>query len=125
KEVGMRKVLGAHRTQVMKQFWSEALLMGLVALVIGIALAALALPFFNGLTGKQLSLSDFAGWESLAAVLGLIVIVGLVAGGYPAAVLSGFQPVTVLKGDARTRGNSLFTRSLVVVQYTLSIGLII
>lgn len=125
KEVGMRKVLGAHRTQVMKHFWSEALLMGLVALVIGIALAALALPFFNGLTGKQLSLSDFAGWESLAAVLGLIVIVGLVAGGYPAAVLSGFQPVTVLKGDARTRGNSLFTRSLVVVQYTLSIGLII
>lgn len=125
KEVGMRQALGARRSQIMKQFWGEAILMSLVALVLGILLASLLLPLFNQLTGRELSLSAFVDRGSLLALLGLIAIVGLVAGGYPAAVLSGFHPVAVLKGDVKSRDNRFFTRSLIVVQYTLSIALIV
>lgn len=125
KEVGLRKTLGAQRVQLMKQFWGEALLMGGVALVLGLVLASLARPFFNQLTGRELSMAAVLDGPSILVLLGLIVVVGLVAGGYPAAVLSGFQPVNVLKGSVEARGNSPFTRSLVVIQYTLSVGLIV
>ncbi|HET6568969.1 MAG TPA: FtsX-like permease family protein, partial [Rhodothermales bacterium] len=125
KEVGMRKALGARRGQIMKQFWGEAILMGLVALLLGVLLAILVLPLFNQLTGRELSLGASLNANGVLILLGLIAIVGLVAGGYPAAVLSGFNPVAVLKGDVKSRGNSFFTRSLIVVQYTLSIVLIV
>ncbi len=123
REVGMRKVLGARRIQLMKQFWGEALLLTTAGLLIGLVVVGLALPEFNLLTGKELTLLGSTGW---AAVLGLAAIIGLVAvaaGAYPAAVLSGFQPVEVLKGDVTAR-KSRFSRSLVVLQYCISVGLI-
>ncbi|GAB5519400.1 MAG: ABC transporter permease [Rhodothermales bacterium] len=125
REVGLRKVLGAARPQIMRQFWGEALVLSALALVLGGVLAAMALPLFNDLTGQQLSLTVLSGTEVVLGLLALLLVVGVVAGGYPAAVLSGYQPAAVFKGGVQTRGNSLLTRVLVVAQYTISIGLII
>ena len=124
REVGMRKVLGAFQRQLMKQFWGESILLSLVALGLGLVLAIVVLPLFNDLTGQSLSLGMLASRDGLLALLGLMVVVGLVAGVYPAFVLSRFQPAAVLKGEVKMRGKNYLTRSLVVVQYTLSIGLI-
>ena len=124
REVGMRKVLGALPRQLMKQFWGESVLLSMVALGLGLALAALALPIFNDLTGQSLTFSALLSRDGLLGLLGLMVIVGLIAGGYPAVVLSRFQPAAVLKGEVKMRGKNYLTRSLVVVQYTISIGLI-
>jgi len=124
REVGMRKVLGAFQRQLMKQFWGESILLSLLGLGLGLALAVLVLPLFNDLTGQSLSLATLLSRDGLLALLGLMVVVGLVAGVYPAFVLSRFQPAAVLKGEIKIRGKNYLTRSLVVVQYTLSIGLI-
>ena len=125
REVGMRKVLGAYRQQLMKQFWGEAILLSLGALGRGLALAAFALPLFNTLTGQSLTLGMFLQGDSLLALAALMVIVGLVAGGYPAVVLARFQPAAVLKGKIRVRGKNHLTQGLVVLQYTISIALIV
>jgi len=123
REVGMRKVLGAHRSQLMKQFWGEALLLTLAAVAIAVLLVQLALPEFNVLTGKDLSFSDTGGLSILLTLGGLMALVGIAAGIYPAAVLSAFRPAAVLKGEFRM-GRSRFTRGLIVAQYCISIGLI-
>ncbi|MFK7843986.1 MAG: ABC transporter permease [Rhodothermales bacterium] len=125
REVGMRKVLGAQRNQLMQQYWGEALIQTSFGLVIGFALSILLLPFFNELTGQTLSLFNLNLFEVLGALLILLIVVGLVAGGYPSVLLSRFQPVAVLKGIVRTQGKDLLNRSLVVLQYTISIALII
>ena len=124
REVGMRKVLGAHRGQLMKQFWGEALLLSLVALILGLILVVVLLPTFNTLTGEALALSSFVDPMGLLLLVALLLVVGLIAGGYPAAVLSRFQPAMVLKGIEKLRGKNWLTQGLVVVQFTASIGLI-
>jgi putative ABC transport system permease protein len=122
-EVGVRKVMGADRGQLMRQFWGEALLMTGLALVIGLALARAFLPLFNDLAGQQLALRLDA--SLFVAVAALLAVVGLASGGYPALVLSRFRPVEVLKGSLRVSGDaSLLRRTLVVVQFSLSIFLI-
>ena len=125
REVGMRKVLGAYRSQLMKQFWGEAVLLSLIALVLSLLLAGLALPAFNALTGQTLSFGQFGDALSIGTLVGLVTFIGLVAGGYPAVVLSRFQPVSVLKGNVGTGQRRRFTQGLVVLQYTFSIALII
>ncbi|MBU0712025.1 ABC transporter permease [bacterium] len=124
-EVGMRKVFGAQRKQVMWQFWGEALLLTLFALLLGIVLAELFLPIFNILARKELTISYFNNYETLLALLGMLAITGIIAGSYPAVVLSRFQPFTVLKGQWGISGRNRFTRTLVVVQYILSIALMV
>jgi putative ABC transport system permease protein len=125
KEVGVRKALGAHRGQLARQFWGEALVLTAGALVIGVVLALGALPFFNDLTGQDLVLSTFYGYEVALGIGVLLAVVGVVAGGYPAWVLARFQPAAVLKGEVTGGRAGWFTRSLVVLQYTISIGLIV
>ncbi|MEX2400305.1 MAG: ABC transporter permease [Rhodothermales bacterium] len=123
REVGMRKVLGAGRVQLMKQFWGEALMLTLVGLAIGLLIVRLVLPEFNAMAGQELTMLGSTGW---AAVLGLAAVIGLVAvaaGAYPAAILSAFRPADVLKGDVVMRKDT-FSRVLVVVQYCISVGLI-
>ena len=122
KEVGMRKVLGARRWQLAKQFWGEAILLSLLALFLGIALTELALPVFNSLVYKQLVMDYGSTWLTL---LGLVLGVGLVTGSYPALVLSGFHPVTVMKGTLRFGGSNWFTRGLIVLQFALSTILVV
>ena len=124
-EVGVRKVLGAHRRQVMQQFWGEALVLSFFALILAIGLAELFLPVFNTLALKELNISYFDNWMILLALLGILITTGLVAGSYPAAVLSGFRPVSVFRGQSRLGSRNRLTSALVILQYALSITLMI
>ncbi len=125
REVGMRKVLGAFRQQLVRQFGGEALLLSTLAFVLGLMLAELFLPVFKQFTQKDLSLQQLSGGWALFAMLGLLPLIGLLAGGYPAAFISRFQPATVLKGTLKLRQKSFFTRTLVVFQFGLAIFLIV
>ncbi len=124
KEVGVRKVVGAYRGQIRRQFWGEALLTSGAALVLGLALAQLFLPVFNGLVGQELRLDFFEQPETLLFLIGLMLVVGLLAGSYPALVLSRFEPTRILRGHGILGGGRRLTRALVVVQFTLSIALV-
>ena len=124
REVGVRKVMGAVREQLIGQFWGEALLMTFMAVVLGLGLAWLLLPAFNRLSDQQLSLMPTPAL--VLFLLALIVVVGLAAGSYPALVMSGFRPVEVLKGKLTVTGDkSWFRRILVVIQFSLSVFLIV
>ena len=122
KEVGLRKVVGANRGQIIQQFWSEALVLCFLGLLVGTALAEILLPVFNGFVHQKLTLAYFDDWWVLLLLLG---IVGLIAGSYPALVLSRFQPVLAMKGEARLGRRNLLTRTLIILQYAASIALII
>ena len=122
-EVGVRKAMGALRSQLMNQFWSEALLMTLLAVGLGLILSVVLMPLFGQLANQKL-LFRLDG-TTLLMLLGLVVVVGLVAGSYPALILSGFRPVEVLKGKLSLKSDvSYFRRALVVVQFSLSVMLI-
>jgi len=125
KEVGLRKVVGAERKQLLAQFLTETSLFAFLALIFAVAIAWFVLPLFNQLSGRSLNL-DLANNYSLTGVLlALVVAVGLLAGLYPAAVLSAFKPVEVLKGkfSRSTKGVS-FRKILVTLQFTVCIALI-
>jgi ABC-type antimicrobial peptide transport system permease subunit len=125
KEVGLRKVVGAVRGQLIGQFLGESLLISFFSLLIAILLVWLALPSFNELAGKTLTVNLWDG-RLLMVLLGISVATGLISGSYPALFLSGFQPVKVLKGNLRgLGGNRLFRNALVVVQFVVSIVLLI
>ena len=125
REVGMRKAMGAHRAQLMGQFWGEALLLSLIALAMAVALAEMFLPVFSGLARKNLSIPYLDGWGTALVLSGMVFIVGLAAGSYPALVLPGLQTVDVLKGQLRIGGRNAGSRALVVGQYAMSISLMI
>ena len=125
KEVGMRKAIGARRGQVARQFWGESLLLSGLAFALGLGLAWLALPGFNALTEQQLGFGLLGEPVMLLMVVGLFVVVGLVAGGYPALVLSRFQPSAVLKGQIQGPRRSPFSRALIVVQYAIAAGMMV
>ncbi len=125
KEVGVRKVVGALRAQVVRQFWGEALLMSLLALLLGFGLAALFLSTFNTLAAKSLSLPMLWEGPMLVGLGGLVLVVALVAGGYPALALARYRPVEVLKGRLKAGRRHRWSRMLVVVQFSLSVALIV
>jgi putative ABC transport system permease protein len=125
REVGIRKALGSMRLQLILQFLSESLLMSLLAFVVSLFLIQLSLPFFNDLSGKQMSIlwTDPLFWMS---GIGFAIISGLFAGSYPAFYLSSFKPVKVLKGAFRPGSlASLPRKALVVTQFTFSVVMII
>jgi putative ABC transport system permease protein len=126
KEVGMRKVLGAHRTQLARQFLSESVLLALMALLVALALVELLLPVFNHLTERELATNYAHNPVLLLSLLGTILFVGAVAGSYPAFFLSGFRPVEVLRGRAKGgRAAIRLRQALVVLQFSISIALMI
>jgi putative ABC transport system permease protein len=122
REVGIRKVVGAQRRQLIAQFVGEAILVTGIALVLGVLLSVFGLPLFNALSGKQLVFS----WNGflLIVVTSLLLIIGLMAGSYPAFVLSAFKPVSVLKGSLQIGSKQRMRQALVGVQLVLSIFLI-
>ncbi|PIQ21624.1 MAG: hypothetical protein COW65_07970 [Cytophagales bacterium CG18_big_fil_WC_8_21_14_2_50_42_9] len=125
KEVGLRKVIGARRHQLIGQFLSESIIISLSALVLAIIIIVTLLPLFNNLTDKQLTI-NFRDAKFLFSLLGVALVTGLVSGSYPALFLSGFQPVKVLKGHAKSNtGNIIFRNSLVVAQFVVSIILLV
>jgi putative ABC transport system permease protein len=125
KEVGMRKVMGGLKSQLARQFLAESLILSIISAGLGLLLAYLLLPFFNELSGRSLRFSLSQYPEMVALLAGLILVTGLLSGSYPALVLSRFKPLEVLKNKIRLSGSNAFTKSLVTVQFVLSIGLII
>lgn len=123
KEVGIRKVVGAERQQLIFQFIGEAVLLTIISMIIGLLLAKLSLPVFNDLAGRQL-VFPFSGFM-LSTIFTLLFVIGLLAGSYPAFVLSGFKPIAILKGKLQTSGSKQGIRKVLVgVQLLLSIFLI-
>ena len=126
REVGIRKVLGTERRELVMQFLTESTLLVLLSLLIGIGIASLALPLFNSLSGKTMTLASLFSPAILPLLIALPFVVGLLAGSYPAFFLSGFKPIEVLKGRLKAGTKSGGLRSaLVVFQFTTSIMLII
>jgi len=125
KEVGLRKVVGSVRSYLVKQFLTESLVYSFVSFALAIVMVILAMPFFNSLSGKQLSM-PWATWWLLPSLCLGAVIAGVIAGIYPAFYLSAFKPVDVLKGSVSRGSKSSGIRSaMVVFQFTTSIILII
>jgi len=128
KEVGIRKVLGSGRNQLVGQFISESMVYSLLAAIVAIMIVAAVLPAFNQLSGKTLSLGVFHSLKTWLGVLSLVVVTGFLAGLYPAFFLTSLKPVSVLKGVGlfSSSGSGLFTRNaLVVFQFAVSTTLII
>lgn len=126
KEVGLRKTLGSLRSQMIVQFMAESLIYSLIAVLLAVALCYLLLPYFNLLAGKQLGMEALTSKAFLLALIGMILLVGIVAGSYPAFYLTSFNAVEVLKGKVRSGMKSKGIRSgLVVLQFMISIILII
>jgi len=126
REVGLRKVVGAKRRNLVFQFFGESILLALLAFIVAVALAQIALPAFNSLTGKELSFQIFTQPVLFLALLGIAALTGVISGSYPALFLSSFQPAKTL----RTRfssgtGGALFRKILVVSQFGLTICLVI
>jgi ABC-type lipoprotein release transport system permease subunit len=125
-EIGLRKVIGADRRELMRQFFGETFLMVVLALMISLLITVLLLPSFNELTQKQLTLGALIRAGFLPVLLGLVLLTGFLAGSYPAMVLSAFKPVRTLQGQFRTgTRRSKFRKTLVVFQFTLSVFLLI
>ncbi len=126
KEVGIRKVSGAGRFQLAKQFIGESLVISFIAFIIAVLLSSLLLPLFNQLAGKQVSSPFFYHPSYIISLFFIAAGIGIIAGIYPALVLSSFQPVAVLKGRFATGTKGIILRKgLVVFQFTISIILII
>lgn len=125
KEVGVRKVVGSHRNQLILQFFAESFLTVVLAFILSLLIVQLALPWFNLLADKNISIN----WVSQTLwlfCLGVIFITTILAGSYPAFYLSAFRPIKALKGTFRTGRSSAFARkTLVVVQFAISITLIL
>lgn len=126
KEVGIRKVVGAEKSQLASQFIGESVVLCLIAFVLTIIFSVLLLPLFNQLAGKTISAGVFSNWYYVFILLITSVAIGLIAGIYPALVLSSFKPVLVLKGrfSSGNKGNAL-RKALVISQFSISIALII
>ena len=114
REVGMRKVLGSQKSQIMRQFLSESVIMSIIGLILGILLVTMVLPVFNRLAGKEFNSSQLLNPTVLLGLLGIIIVTGIIAGSFPAFVLSAFDPVMVLKGKLSSASkNNMFRKILV------------
>lgn len=126
KEVGVRKVMGSQRKQLIMQFITESVVLTMIALILSVILIYALLPSFNGLANKHLPFSYILQAPVILTLLGVTIFSGVIGGSYPAFYLSGFNPVSVLKGKLATRGGSvIFRRILVVLQFSISIFMLI
>ena len=127
KEIGVRKVLGGKRSQIFWQFIAETTVITICAIIIGIALSYLALPFVNNWFSSQVHINFFADWELLAFMPLLAIVVTFFAGSYPGLILSGFQPIQALKNKITQRqsGGLNTRRGLIITQFAISQILII
>jgi len=126
REVGLRKVVGAQRASLVKQFLGESFLTVTLAMVLAVILALVLLPEFNQIVNRQLSLNLLDNWVFTIGLVILVMLVSILSGFYPAFVLSSFRPVQVLRGKVSSGArNTLLRMILVVFQFSISIGLII
>ncbi|MDI3321709.1 ABC transporter permease [Pinibacter soli] len=126
KEVGIRKVVGAAKSQVARQFIGESVILCIIAFMLTVLLSVLLLPLFNKLAGKVVSHGIFTNWQYLLLLFSAAISIGVLAGAYPALILSSFKPVVVLKGRFATGTKGILLRKgLVVAQFSISVVLII
>ncbi len=125
KEVGMRKVMGAFRHQLIKQFLGETLIMVCISLMLGIVLLELMVPIFNSLVGQQLRVEYFTRNSFVWIFILAGLVTGVLAGSYPAFYLSAFNPAKVLKGETGRGGNAGLRKVLTVLQFSVAIFLMI
>ncbi|MBI9038129.1 MAG: ABC transporter permease [Bacteroidales bacterium] len=126
REVGLRKVVGALKKQLIFQFIFESMILSLIGFIIALILVEISLPVFNELTGQEFGLNLLSKWYYILSMIGMILFVGLVSGSYPAFYLSSFHPIKVIKGGlSKSSGKSSLRNTLVIVQFTISIILII
>jgi len=125
KEIGIRKVVGSTRNQLIKQFLTESFLVSLMAFTIAISITATILPLFNELANKKLSLSYLSDWYLFGGYFLLLLATSFIAGFYPSLVLSAFQPVKVLYNRQKLMGKNYLVKGLIVLQFALAIFLII
>ena len=125
KEVGLRKVVGAFRGQLINQYLSESVLIAFFALLVSVCLSFIAMGWLNDFTGKSLEI-NLTHWRLIIGLIGFTFLVGLLAGIYPAIFVSGFKPAIVLKGQlGSTKGKGAIRKTLVVAQFAISIALMI
>lgn len=124
-EVGIRKVMGANRRSVVLQFWTETQILVMIAVIIGLALTRPCLPLFNKLIGTTLSVEMLSWKEILPAILVLCLLLGLLAGYYPALIISKMKPVSVIKNFSTFKIHPRFSKILIVLQYTSCVILMI
>lgn len=126
KEVGLRKVVGAFKNQLIVQYLSESILIALFSLILSLVIAVVTMDWLNHFTGKQLVLDLLKNWKLSLGLVGFAIFVGTLAGIYPAFVVSGFKPALVLKGQqGSAKGKGGLRRTLVIAQFSVSIVLII
>lgn len=126
KEIGVRKVFGASKYQLVLQFFIDAVMLCLIAFIVAVLFAMLLLPLFNQLVGTVVADSIFSSFQNISSLFLISVAVGVLSGAYPALFLSGFNPISGLKGKTGSYGTGLMLRrSLVVAQFSISIFLII
>lgn len=126
KEVGLRKVVGAFRNQLIAQYLSESVLIALIALILAAGIGLVAIDWMNGFTGKNLSLNFLEHLPLLLGLIGFAMVVGILAGIYPAFVISSFKPALTLKGQqGSAAGKGGIRRVLVIAQFAISICLMI
>jgi putative ABC transport system permease protein len=126
KEVGLRKVVGAFKRQLVNQYLSESVLVAMLALIIAISFSWLGINWLNSFTSKQINPNLFSNIPFTLGVLAFAILVGLMAGLYPAFVISGFKPALTIKGQAGSiKGKGAIRKTLVVIQFSISIALMI
>ena len=125
KEIGIRKVMGGRRKQLIMQFLGESFMLSFIAFVLAIVLVQAVMPLFNTLTNKALAFSYLLSLKLVAGYIGIFLLTGLLAGFYPALVLSAFNPVQSLYNRTQYAGKNYLSKGLVVLQFTLATFLII
>ncbi|MCB0841070.1 MAG: ABC transporter permease, partial [Bacteroidetes bacterium] len=126
KEVGIKKVVGSQRTHLIWQFLIESLLIAIFSIILALGIAYATIPLFESISGKEVILSAFFTLPNILGLIAITLTIGLLAGAYPAWVLSAFKPVQVLKGKfSHSRGGQFFRRGLIITQFIISITLII
>ncbi|HEU0064534.1 MAG TPA: FtsX-like permease family protein [Flavisolibacter sp.] len=125
KEVGIRKAIGAERKEIILQFLGESILVTWAAIVLALLMTALLLPWLNSISGQELSLNIILKWRIIIIILLTPFLIGTLSGLYPAVFMSSFQPVRVLKGVFKIGGNISLRKALVILQFAISIILII
>lgn len=126
REIGIRKVHGASRANIIRQFFGESLLMSFLSFVLAMIMVAISLPTFNKLSGNQVAVGHLFNLDILPGVLGVALLTGILSGFYPALVISSFQPVKALKGiRSSVKQSKRFRHVLVIMQFSLSLILLI
>ncbi|MBN2273647.1 MAG: ABC transporter permease [Bacteroidales bacterium] len=124
KEIGIKKAFGANRKILLRQFFSETILLSFISLFVALVLAESFLPWYNSLLQTELRIS-YTDWKLVSGFLGIMVVTGILSGAYPAFFLSSFRPVQILKGPELTQKRSILRETLVVLQFCLAVFLMV